>query len=166
MKLTQVVAIAAAAVLAIGIGAVVVVLTLNGRQKPPVTAAFHLLPVVEVAKPPCANGFTADKTGEECYRTLPGISNIRPEKVAAGQGQAGDWLIQVELNKQDGKAFADLTTRLFKEPEPRNRLAVVIDGKVITAPTIISPIPGGTLEISGGFTQKTATELANSLGGS
>ena len=42
------------------------------------------------------------------------------------------------------------------------QVGITLDGRVISAPTINSAISGGT-EISGSFTQETATELANQL---
>lgn len=172
MKLVSIVAIALAALLAIAGGVVITVLILNGglsgrlngEQKAP-AATFHLLPVTEVTKAPCASGFMVATDGSECYRVQPGMTNIRADEVNAAQGQTGGWLIQVTLDHADGQAFSELTSRLHREPEPRNRLAIVIDGKVLSAPTIMSPIPGGSLEISGTFTRQEATELAERLGG-
>ena len=42
-------------------------------------------------------------------------------------------------------------------------IAIVLDGNVVTAPEIISPIPGGTSQITGNFTQASATQLQNVL---
>lgn len=132
----------------------------TGNDSP--KASFELRPVTEVGQAPCAQGTTPSTDGTECYRLSQGMSRIRPDKVQAGETN-GTWVVQVTLNKADATTFAELTTRLNQQAEPLNRLAVVIDGKVLTAPTIASPIPGGTLEISGEFTQKTATELAERL---
>jgi preprotein translocase subunit SecD len=41
----------------------------------------------------------------------------------------------------------------------------VFDGKVLSAPVIRSPIPGGAAEIAGSFTVEAATEMAALLGG-
>jgi len=43
------------------------------------------------------------------------------------------------------------------------RLAIVIDGRVISAPEIRSQIPGGKLVFSGRLTKEEAADLANSL---
>jgi preprotein translocase subunit SecD len=53
------------------------------------------------------------------------------------------------------KKFARLTTDHVNE-----RFAIVLDGKVLSAPTIREPIPGGRGQISGNFTTKTAENLA------
>ena len=39
----------------------------------------------------------------------------------------------------------------------------MLDGESISAPSVSAPIPGGRAEITGNFTQKTATDLANVL---
>ena len=51
----------------------------------------------------------------------------------------------------------------LRRAEPQNRFAIVLDGVSISAPSVNEPIPGGRAEISGNFTQKSATELANVL---
>ncbi len=43
------------------------------------------------------------------------------------------------------------------------RFAIVLDNRVISAPTIETPITGGTGEITGNFTTQSATELAQLL---
>ncbi len=53
------------------------------------------------------------------------------------------------------RKFARLTTEHVNE-----RFAIVLDGKVLSAPTIREPIPGGRGQISGGFTLQQAKDLA------
>ena len=53
------------------------------------------------------------------------------------------------------RRFAKLTTEHVNE-----RFAIVLDGKVLSAPTIREPIPGGRGQISGGFTLQGAKDLA------
>ena len=53
------------------------------------------------------------------------------------------------------RRFAKLTTEHVNE-----RFAIVLDGKVLSAPTIREPIPGGRGQISGGFTLPGAKDLA------
>ena len=50
---------------------------------------------------------------------------------------------------------------ISQDSEPQNRF--ILDGVAISAPSVNEPIPGGRAEISGNFTQKSATELANVL---
>lgn len=53
------------------------------------------------------------------------------------------------------RKFARLTTEHVNE-----RFAIVLDGKVLSAPTIREPIPGGRGQISGGFSLQGAKDLA------
>ncbi len=53
------------------------------------------------------------------------------------------------------RRFAKLTTEHVGE-----RFAIVLDGKVLSAPTIREPIPGGRGQISGGFNLQGAKDLA------
>ena len=53
------------------------------------------------------------------------------------------------------RRFMKLTTEHVNE-----RFAIVLDGKVLTAPVIRTPIPGGRGQISGNFTLQSATDLA------
>ncbi|MDR8412232.1 protein translocase subunit SecD [Nonomuraea sp. 3-1Str] len=74
-----------------------------------------------------------------------------------------EWLVQLDFKSKGASAWATLTGQAVSAPEPRNKVAVVLDGVVITAPNIISAIPGGRAEITGGFDQKSATDLAEQL---
>ncbi|MBP3316204.1 MAG: protein translocase subunit SecD [Alphaproteobacteria bacterium] len=53
------------------------------------------------------------------------------------------------------RKFARLTTEHVNE-----RFAIVLDGRVLSAPTIREPIPGGRGQISGGFSLQGAKDLA------
>ena len=54
-----------------------------------------------------------------------------------------------------GKRFADVTRANVNRP-----FAVVLDGKVVTAPVIREPILGGSGQISGNFTTQEAQDMA------
>ena len=75
----------------------------------------------------------------------------------------GEWIVQVTFKSQGASQFATVTGRITTQPQPRNQLAMVLDGVVISSPVIEEAIPGGQARISGSFTQKTATDLANQL---
>jgi len=73
------------------------------------------------------------------------------------------WVVQLDLDGAGTDAFRDTSTRLFGLESPRNQFAIVLDGTVVSAPSINSPITDGNAEISGSFTQESATTLANQL---
>jgi preprotein translocase subunit SecD len=65
------------------------------------------------------------------------------------------WQISFTLNKSGAKRFADATTKLVGQ-----RLAIVLDGTVQSAPTVESAITGGQGVITGTFTAQEAKNLA------
>jgi preprotein translocase subunit SecD len=75
----------------------------------------------------------------------------------------GQWLVNLEFDGTGTKAFADVTSRLASLTGAQNQFAIVLDQLVISAPTTNERIPGGTAQISGNFTQTTATALADQL---
>ncbi len=74
---------------------------------------------------------------------------------ASTDQQTGEWVVNFSLNSVGAREFADVTTanvgKLF---------AIVLDGKIIEAPVIRTPITGGSGQISGNFTPQSATDLA------
>jgi preprotein translocase subunit SecD len=48
-------------------------------------------------------------------------------------------------------------------PEPQNRVAIVLDGTVVSDPRINEAITAGQAQISGGFTRESASGLASNL---
>ena len=74
-----------------------------------------------------------------------------------------NWVVNLEFNSEGGAAFEQATREISQKSEPQNRFAIVLDGVSISAPSVNEAIPGGRAEISGNFTQKSATELANVL---
>jgi len=78
------------------------------------------------------------------------------------------WQVNLSFNGAGTKAFGDLTAKMYgqygKTQSPLDLLAVVLDGKVISAPAINQgAIPGGNAQITGNFDQSSATSLANVL---
>ena len=64
-------------------------------------------------------------------------------------------IVSFQFDQSGGRIFCQVTTRYTGQ-----RFATVLDGKVITAPSINEPICGGSGQISGGFTTESANELA------
>lgn len=66
--------------------------------------------------------------------------------------------IHFNLNSEGAKIFAQVTTRNVGQ-----RLAILLDGEVLSAPTINSAITAGSGEITGDFDLKEANDLASAL---
>lgn len=78
--------------------------------------------------------------------------------------QAGNiWTVTLTFNGDGTKAFAALTSRVTSLPSPQNQVAIVLDGLVVSAPSINEAIPSGNAQITGNFTQTEAQDLANVL---
>ena len=58
-------------------------------------------------------------------------------------------MIQVQLTEQGKAKFADLTGQLMNNQSLRDMLAIVVDGKVQSAPSVQARIEGGKLELTG-----------------
>lgn len=69
--------------------------------------------------------------------------------------QEGEPVVSFKFNSLGGKKFGEVTKENIGE-----RLAIVLDNEVISAPTIQSAILGGSGIISGNFTVKSANDLA------
>ncbi|TAF14612.1 MAG: protein translocase subunit SecD [Alphaproteobacteria bacterium] len=70
-------------------------------------------------------------------------------------GEMGQPIVSFRFNNQGARLFGEIT-----QANVGKRFAVVLDGKVITAPQIRSPILEGTGVIEGGFTAQSASDLA------
>ncbi len=64
-------------------------------------------------------------------------------------------IVSFRFDSVGAKRFGDVTSKNVGKP-----FAIVLDGKVISAPVIREPILGGTGQISGGFTVQAAKDLA------
>jgi len=64
-------------------------------------------------------------------------------------------VVSFKFNSRGARTFGDITSE-----NVHKRLAIVLDNKVISAPSINEPILGGSGQISGNFTVQTANELA------
>ena len=74
---------------------------------------------------------------------------------ATVDAQSGKYVVAFEFDRKGGKKFAKITTENVYQ-----RLAILLDNKVISAPQIREPITGGQGNISGNFSPETANDLA------
>lgn len=94
------------------------------------------------------------------------ISDATSGLVMNSQGAStGQWGVNIVFNGQGSDEFAAVTTRLFGygQGDVRNRFAIVLDGRVISAPSTNAVITDGQPQISGSFTQEQAKTLADQL---
>ena len=86
----------------------------------------------------------------------------QPETTQTG-ATTGGWAVQMTFDKQGTKTFGDISTRLYGAQAPFNQFAFVLDGSVLSAPTMNGQILNGKPSITGGFTQESAKALADQL---
>jgi preprotein translocase subunit SecD len=94
------------------------------------------------------------------------ISDASSSLIANSQGvSTGQWGVNIVFDSTGTEEFAAVTTRLFgyEQSDPRNRFGIVLDGRVISAPTTNAIITDGKPQISGSFTQDSAKTLADQL---
>ena len=103
-----------------------------------------------------------DPITKEIQRTLPWVvqkkvlmqgSMIRDARV--GFLQTGEAYVSMSFNDEGSELFADIT-----KASVGRKLAIVLDGKVQSAPRINEPITGGEAQITGSFSPEEASELA------
>lgn len=67
-------------------------------------------------------------------------------------------VVNIRFNSAGGRKFGRVTSENVNRP-----FAIILDGAVLSAPNINEPILGGSAQISGNFTVKTADQLAIAL---
>lgn len=75
-----------------------------------------------------------------------------------GTDQVGNLEVQVSMSAEGARTWAEYTAA-----NVGNRVAIVLDGQVQSAPVINEPISGGETSISGGFTAEEARRLQTVL---
>ncbi|ODT99561.1 MAG: hypothetical protein ABS81_25495 [Pseudonocardia sp. SCN 72-86] len=101
--------------------------------------------------------------GEDGVSYLLGPAEIDGTQVASAEveNESGSWVVQVAFTPAGATAFADLSGRNVGK-----QLAIVVDGALVSAPTVQFAITDGVVQISGNFDQATATRLADRISGS
>ncbi|MGH8879864.1 MAG: SecDF P1 head subdomain-containing protein [Stackebrandtia sp.] len=82
-------------------------------------------------------------------------SGIASAKVNSDASQDGKHVVSVTFTKSATKDWEQLTA-----DNVDRQVAIVVDGAVVSAPTIAAAITGSTVEISGDFSKADAEELA------
>ena len=119
---------------------------------------FHLL-----ADAPGAPGSKLLPSADPAYgnekvpvRTKVEVDGARLRDASAGMdSRGGEWVVHFTFDGVGAKRFAAITSANVGRP-----FAIVLDGKVISAPVIREPITGGQGQISGRFTAQSAHDLA------
>ncbi|MFK0214707.1 protein translocase subunit SecD [Streptomyces sp. NPDC090298] len=76
--------------------------------------------------------------------------------------QRGMWIVTMDFTDGGAKKFQAITSKLSQQSEPQNRFAIVLDGEVVSAPSVRQTL-SASAEISGNFNQQSAQDLGNIL---
>jgi preprotein translocase subunit SecD len=92
----------------------------------------------------------------ELVRRRPSLTGNNLQNAASRvDSQTQGWVISFQLDSAGARVFCRLSTEYVGR-----RFAILLDNRVLTAPTIREPICGGSGQIDGSFTAQTASELA------
>ncbi|MFD7326893.1 protein translocase subunit SecD [Streptomyces sp. NPDC059875] len=97
---------------------------------------------------------------------LLGPAEVDGKDVDDAQGtfdqQRGMWIVNMEFTDEGAKKFSKITSKLSQQQEPQNQFAIVLDGEVVSAPSVRTTLSANA-EISGSFNQQSAQDLGNIL---
>ncbi|KWV91253.1 preprotein translocase subunit SecD [Erythrobacter sp. YT30] len=89
-------------------------------------------------------------------RIIDGLDGSRIEEARAGfDARSDEAVVNLSFDEEGKRLFGAFTAANVDK-----KIAVILDGKVITVPIVREPILGGHVQISGGFTYESANELA------
>ncbi len=124
----------------------------------------------DAAKQPADQPLIAcDISGQAKYLLGPvELDGTSITDATAGMNQQnGQWEVNLTFNAKGTDAFGKVSQRLYGYTQqnltPRNQFAFVLDGSVISAPSMNGVILDGRPSISGSFTQQSAKSLADQL---
>jgi preprotein translocase subunit SecD len=129
------------------------------------TGSKQAAPVNDVKDQPL---ITCDENGNKLLLSASLIEGTQLRSATAGiPANQLQWVVDLTFGGTARRIFADVTRAIANQPSPitgqQKQFAIVLDGQVISAPTVNGVIPNGQAQISGDFSQTEAQTLANSL---
>ncbi|MFD4634899.1 protein translocase subunit SecD [Streptomyces sp. NPDC058284] len=119
---------------------------------------------IKPSEPTIACGKSPDGKTWDKFILAPAEVNGKDVKKAQAmiKQQTGAWVVNMDFTKGGSKKFAEVTSKLSQQQPPQNQFAIVLDGDVVSAPSVSSTLSANA-EISGSFNQQSAKDLANVL---
>lgn len=90
-------------------------------------------------------------------------TDVKQAKAVFNTQSAAGWTVTMDFTGKGSKKFGDITGKLAKNQPPQNQFAIVLDGNVVSDPSVHQALTGGNAEITGSFSQQEAQSLANML---
>lgn len=89
------------------------------------------------------------------------------DAVAAMDNESAGYAVDLEFDSEGADLFHQATTTAYSgsvtstiQGVPNDAIMIILDGQIISAPSVNEPISGGRCTITGGFSQEEATNLA------
>jgi preprotein translocase subunit SecD len=76
------------------------------------------------------------------------------------------WSVYVDLTAEAADAFQAATEAAVGSLDPQNQIAIIVEGRILSSPTVAAPITSGNVVLTGSFTETQARLLASNLSGS
>jgi preprotein translocase subunit SecD len=90
-------------------------------------------------------------------------TDVKKAQAVFNTQSAAGWTVTMEFTNKGAKKFGDITGKLAQNQRPQNQFAIVLDGNVVSDPSVSQALTGGSAEITGSFTQEEAQSLSNML---
>jgi len=107
-----------------------------------------------------------DSSQDLFVKRIPEMTGESISYAAAAPDMYGKAQVQLRFTKAGGESFARVTREiadLGRKAGHLAQLAIVLDGKLYSAPTVHEEIDGGSAEITGNFSDREAINLASVL---
>ncbi len=107
---------------------------------------------------------TCDSAGTAKYLLGPvELDGSAISDATNGLNERGQWAVNIVFNGAGTETFGEISQRLYTLTAPQNQFAFVLDGQVLSAPTMQAVILDGRPQITGQFDQDTSEVLADQL---
>jgi preprotein translocase subunit SecD len=112
---------------------------------------------------------TCDEDGNKLLlsRAMIEGTQLKGANAAPPDQQNVQWTVNLTFDSVSRKTFANVTRTIANQTSAltgqQKQFAIVLDGRVISAPTVEGIINNGQAQITGNFTQQSAQSLATSL---
>lgn len=120
----------------------------------------------EVAVQEVEDPETGEMREEELYvKKIPVMTGEIIEEAQPQVTQTGGYEVTMEFTSEGRRQFAEVTGNIAEQNQGNQigQLAIVLDGKLISSPTVRERINSNSARITGNFTQREAFELSNAL---
>ncbi len=113
------------------------------------------------------NSRTGEVTEVPYYiKRPPAMTGEIIDQAFAAPNDFGGFRVNLRFTDEGSDTFGNVTGRIAQENQTSGtvgQMAIILDGKLYSAPTVQQAITGGGAEITGRFSQREALELANVL---